>query len=358
MLITEPPPALINSGMPCLQQKARPLTLIAIVRSQIASIVVRTDSSASSKMPALLYRTSSLPKRPTAVSTKTATSASRATSPITATACPSRLATVSWTALSLTSAATTFAPSRTNAWAATRPIPLPAPVISATLPSSRPISPPLELRGASPARASHWPIAWSDALRLGLRGGRPLRYAGLAINRASLHLGLQALHVVFRAHHDGAGVVVLAPEQVVEPTQDQEDRDRWSGPGAGRGEPTDDVARVIGFVLGEHEHHANERHPDDRDPADDRPVAPEVPGSRRPALGVDQREQDRDHVGDVEPDDGDRDHDRVHRRHRELRQGRDEGDDRRHPDGARRRAVLLAHDVQPFRARQRTVAAE
>ena len=54
ILITEPPPALINSGMPCLQQKAKPLTLIAMVRSQMASVVVSTDSSASSKMPALL----------------------------------------------------------------------------------------------------------------------------------------------------------------------------------------------------------------------------------------------------------------------------------------------------------------
>ena len=41
------------------------------------------------------------------------------------------------------------------AWVAARPIPLPAPVINATLPSSRPISPPLEFKGAGPARASH-----------------------------------------------------------------------------------------------------------------------------------------------------------------------------------------------------------
>src|SRR5438552_2566295 len=161
MLMTEPPPALISSGMPCLQQKASPFTLMAMVRSQMASVVVRTDSSASSKMPALLYSTSSLPKWSTAVLTQTATSPSRVTSAVTGNAFPSRPATVSWTALSLTSTATTRAPSPTKVWVATRPMPLPAPVMSATLPSSRPNIPPLDredraLPADCPLRAAHY----------------------------------------------------------------------------------------------------------------------------------------------------------------------------------------------------------
>ena len=143
MLMTEPPPARISSGMPCLQHSARPRTLIAMVRSQICSDMVSTDSSAWSKTPALLYRTFRDPNRSTAVRMIRWTSASLVTSPVAATALSPRSPTVSCTASALTSTATTRAPSRTNTWVATRPIPPPAPVMSATLPSSRPISPPL-----------------------------------------------------------------------------------------------------------------------------------------------------------------------------------------------------------------------
>src|SRR5205085_3243152 len=141
----------------------------------------------------------------------------------TATALPPVCATVSSAPRAFTSAATTLAPSRTNVCAATRPIPPPAPVISATLPSSRPISPPLTTGGASPARASCQTVGRSDARWLGLRRLHPLADAGLAIDGASFHLGFQTLHLVFRTHRDGTAVMVLSPEQVVEPAYDQED---------------------------------------------------------------------------------------------------------------------------------------
>src|SRR5438552_3098413 len=81
----------------------------------------------------------SAPKRFTPDSTMRLTSSSMATSPTAASACPpafSTSATVSSAALSLMSHTTTRAPSPAKRTAASRPIPIPAPVISAILPSS------------------------------------------------------------------------------------------------------------------------------------------------------------------------------------------------------------------------------
>src|SRR6266478_7167375 len=81
----------------------------------------------------------SAPKRFAPDSTMRLTSSSMATSPTAASACPpafSTSATVSSAALSLMSHTTTRAPSPAKRTAASRPIPIPAPVISAILPSS------------------------------------------------------------------------------------------------------------------------------------------------------------------------------------------------------------------------------
>src|SRR4249920_3294598 len=65
---------------------------------------------------------------------------SSATSTVAASGSPEQSATVSSAASPFTSAAHTLAPSSVKRIAASRPIPPPAPVITATLPSSRPMS--------------------------------------------------------------------------------------------------------------------------------------------------------------------------------------------------------------------------
>src|SRR5438445_13831297 len=119
-------------------------------------------------------------------------------------------------------------------------------------------------RGASPARASRRSTGCSDALRC--EGWRRLSHAGLAVDRSLLSFLLQAAHLILGAHDDRARVVVLAPEQVVNTADDQEDGHRWSGPGAGGGEPADHVARIVRAVLRKHQYDADERHPEHGDP--------------------------------------------------------------------------------------------
>src|SRR5256885_7776404 len=100
--------------------------------SEYSPVLATTPS-----MPALLWRMSSRPKLSTAVASMRWMSALLATSVWTARQpSPRRLATSSWAPEM--SAATTLAPSRWNASAVAAPMPEPAPVTTATLPSSRP----------------------------------------------------------------------------------------------------------------------------------------------------------------------------------------------------------------------------
>src|SRR5262245_53908320 len=91
-----------------------------------------------SAMPATLSTTSTRPNVRTAAAIMASTSASLVTSQCTARALPPNSAAVSCSA-PLMSAATTLAPSRTNTLTDAFAIPDPAPVITATLPSNRPI---------------------------------------------------------------------------------------------------------------------------------------------------------------------------------------------------------------------------
>ena len=81
------------------------------------------------------------PKRSAAARIIVPTWVSSATSTSNANASPEQRATVSSAAARFTSAAQTRAPSALKSTAASRPMPPPAPVITQTLSSSRPISP-------------------------------------------------------------------------------------------------------------------------------------------------------------------------------------------------------------------------
>src|SRR5688572_806675 len=118
--------------MPYLQPRNTPLALTSIVRSHTSSPVATASSSFDIMMPALLNSTLSLPKRFSALATMLSQSRALATSARTAMAL-GMAAAVSRAACSLTSTATTEAPSLENSNAASRPMPLPAPVIRATL---------------------------------------------------------------------------------------------------------------------------------------------------------------------------------------------------------------------------------
>src|SRR5438552_16454469 len=150
-----PPPARSIAGIACLQPKNTPFRFTRITRSQVSSFVSRTEPSAGGKMPALLKRTSSLPHAFSAAATIPSASLSSETSACTNRAFPPAAPISSATprpAASLTSATTTRAPSRANRSADSRPMPPPAPVMTATLSSSLPISASLEEARPFPAR--------------------------------------------------------------------------------------------------------------------------------------------------------------------------------------------------------------
>src|SRR4051794_2541956 len=90
-------------------------------------------------MPAQLSIASSCPNSATAACTAASRSDSLVTSQCTGTTSPPTSAAVSFSA-PLMSAATTFAPSRANTFTDALPIPDPAPVTTATFPSSSPIA--------------------------------------------------------------------------------------------------------------------------------------------------------------------------------------------------------------------------
>src|SRR5947208_3223704 len=128
-------------GIACLQPRNGPLRLTATSRSKtaISSSTMSLSTSLVEASDALLCKTSRPPNRLTAVSTMRTTLGSSETSTSAATALvPSSPATRSASA-PLISATTTDAPSRSISRAVASPMPLPAPVTIATLPSRRPI---------------------------------------------------------------------------------------------------------------------------------------------------------------------------------------------------------------------------
>src|SRR5678815_3209322 len=145
----EPPPARRSAGMPYLQPRNTPLALTSSVWSQTASSVEIASSSLASMMPALLNSTFSLPNAFSAASTICWQSRAAETSARTKIA-SLIIEAVSRPDFSSRSTTATFAPSLANSSADCLPMPLPPPVMRATLLSSRMLSDSLEVSPAFP----------------------------------------------------------------------------------------------------------------------------------------------------------------------------------------------------------------
>src|SRR3954453_5935045 len=129
VLITEPPPPSSRCGIPCLQHRKTDLRLTSCTRCHASSDVSRTEPSSLGEIPALLKRTST---RPTSARTRAYMSRTAASS-VTSTCSES-----SPGAPSARSPPTTRAPSAAKSAALAPPIPPDAPVMTHTLPSTRP----------------------------------------------------------------------------------------------------------------------------------------------------------------------------------------------------------------------------
>ena len=134
----DPPPRSSIAGIACLHPRNWPFRLTATRRSKtaISSVAMSVSTALSEESVALLCRTSSPPNDRTAVSIMRSTLALVRDVDLDRTAGSSSPATRSASAR-FRSATTTNAPSRAISRAVASPIPLPAPVTIATLPSSR-----------------------------------------------------------------------------------------------------------------------------------------------------------------------------------------------------------------------------
>src|SRR6188508_327987 len=140
-LTTLPLPCSTITGMTCRQHRNGPFMSRLMVRSQTDGSTSVTGLSSRSEPPAQLSSTSMRPNASLACRTICLTLSSSVTSVRTKRApAPASRALVSPSVASI-SATTTFAPSATNCLADARPMPEPAPVITATLPSRRFIDP-------------------------------------------------------------------------------------------------------------------------------------------------------------------------------------------------------------------------
>ena len=140
VLMIEPPPASSMAGMPYLQPRNTPLRFTLMTCSQTSSEVSGGEPSASGKIPALLNRMWSPPWL-RATSIAASISFADDTSARTKTACPPAAViceTVSSPPVVSMSQTTTVAPAPDIKSAASRPMPLPAPVIKAVRPASSP----------------------------------------------------------------------------------------------------------------------------------------------------------------------------------------------------------------------------
>src|ERR1700722_5636326 len=126
----EPRPACCMCGMTYLQHKYTEVRFTSWTRRQASSPVVRIESSSGGEMPALLNAMSIRPYSAATSANSRWTSASLATSA--RTNMPSASAAADWPACTSMSTATTLAPSAASRFALASPIPLPAPVTTAT----------------------------------------------------------------------------------------------------------------------------------------------------------------------------------------------------------------------------------
>src|SRR5216683_1586766 len=133
-----PPPHFRNSGSTARDTRNGPFTFTVITRSHSSSLIPSTVDTCS--IPALFTSTFSRPNRSTVPFTARSTSRTRVTSHSIANPAPPVFCTSLITSRSFSNrlpATATLAPSRANASAIARPIPVPPPVINATLPESR-----------------------------------------------------------------------------------------------------------------------------------------------------------------------------------------------------------------------------
>ena len=138
-LMIDPPPVATIDGAAAWEHRNVPLALTAKLRSQSSSVASSTEPLLFT--PALLYSTSTRRYSPSTWPNALATWSRSATLAATGSAVPP--AALIWAAVSLaapplTLTTATAAPSWANRAAAARPIPEPAPVTTATLPSSFP----------------------------------------------------------------------------------------------------------------------------------------------------------------------------------------------------------------------------
>src|SRR5215468_5100894 len=215
--MTEPPPAFCRCGMPCLVTQNTLLRLMPMTRYHWAPSVSSTDRSLSfQRTPALLYRTWRAPQRRAPSSTIRFTSSSTATSPTADTAWPpafSTRATVSSAACLLMSHTTIRAPSSAKRREASRPIPIPAPVMRATLPLSLvpTLSDPLEEPNKLPVR-----YRLIEGLLLQPRVTQIVLHHRVAERLASDPRALELVHrLAERLGHLGEGGVVVGVAVVV-----------------------------------------------------------------------------------------------------------------------------------------------
>src|SRR5512146_2071011 len=145
MFTIEPPPFRFMTGTTSRMPRKTPVWSTAIVLCQISSVISSRPSYWIT--PALLTRMSMRPYRSTASPTACFHASSLETSRW-----------IAWIASesnggsgSRTSPAITCAPSCAKSSAVVRPMPRAAPVISATLPSRRAMSPPFPFRGSCPS---------------------------------------------------------------------------------------------------------------------------------------------------------------------------------------------------------------
>src|SRR6266700_4186449 len=195
--MTEPPPCARICSMAYLQHRYTEVRLTSCTRRHASTSVVRIESSSGGEIPALLNAMSSPPYSSTATWNSARTSGADVTS--TFTYRPPISVAAFAPASSSMSAQTTFAPSSAKRRAVARPIPLPAPVTTATLPARRsPIAVLLSFGGSG--------VRDEDVLRLG-EGKRRVR-AELAAQSGRLESAERRpiAHRRVRVHREVAGL--------------------------------------------------------------------------------------------------------------------------------------------------------
>src|SRR5947208_4192312 len=208
VLTIAPPPCLSIRVISYFMHRNTPRRSMLMIRSHATPSTSAVGTNFFGSTPALLKATSSRPKASTVLSRAALTSSPRVTSHVTASArppCSSIMRAVSWLPCSDTSATTTLAPSRANASAAARPMPLAAPVTNATFPvkSALPcVSIRLLLRGLF---RNLWVVKWVAS------------WTQQRLDRATLiHHAVTLRHLLERQRQveDLAGIDLTLPHEV------------------------------------------------------------------------------------------------------------------------------------------------